>query len=300
MSMTDKVRPSSKSSTADDIVGLCKECRDLRTIASFRNFTKGRIRDILPHQIAMFGLCGIREAKVIRLINVDFPHAYLRRIMRSDQTVKDGLFKDWIRGRCSEISESPADAPLGGLVDRIYGTASFACHGIKDLDGLVSTYFVFANIDSQAPPIQSDLVRLIVPYLHETLMRLLSASPDDVHEVVAAERAHTHHGEVDPYQLGANDVTDREQEILWWISSGKTNWEIGQVLHISEYTVKNHVQNTMRKLSVATRTQAVTKALALGILESDNSPPSDLSRRRRTRLRALRPEAFADLLGETA
>jgi DNA-binding CsgD family transcriptional regulator len=105
---------------------------------------------------------------------------------------------------------------------------------------------------------------------------------------------------VDPYELGAIDITSREQEILWWISSGKTNWEIGQVLHISEYTVKNHIQNTMRKLSVATRTQAVTKALALGILESDNSARSDWSRRRRIRLQALRPDTFTDLLSETA
>jgi transcriptional regulator EpsA len=296
MTMTDKVRSSLRSGIADDIVGLCRECRDLSTIISLRSFVQDRIRDILPHQIAMFGLCGIRDARVIRLINVDFPHVYLQRIMHSDQTIKDGLLKDWIRGRCSETSETPIEPCLGEPVDRIYGTASFACHGIMDLDGLVSTYFVFANIDSQAPPVQSDLVRLIVPHLHEALMRLLSTSPDDVHEAVAAEKMHLHHGEVDSHQLGAIDVTDREQEILWWISSGKTNWEIGQVLHISEYTVKNHIQNAMRKLSVATRTQAVTKALALGILESDSSSHSDRSRRCRIRLRTLQPNAFADLL----
>ncbi len=297
MPMTAKTRPSRKSSIGDDIVGLCRECRDLRTIISFRDFAQRRIRDILPHQIAMCGLCGVHEAKVIRLINVDFPHMYLQRIMHSDQTIKDGLLKDWIRGRSSETAEIPIDPCLGENVDRIYGTASFACHGIMDLDGLISTYFVFANIDSQAPPIQPDLVRLIVPHLHEALMRLLSASPGDVHEALAGEKMCLHHGESDPYQPETVDVTDREREILWWISSGKTNWEIGQVLHISEYTVKNHIQNIMRKLSVATRTQAVTKALTLGILEPDVSFHSNQSRRRRIRMRTPQPDGSTNLPG---
>jgi DNA-binding CsgD family transcriptional regulator len=63
-------------------------------------------------------------------------------------------------------------------------------------------------------------------------------------------------------------LTERERQVLKWISIGKTNWEIGKILGISEFTVKNHVQNLLKKLSVTNRTQAVTKAIARGLLDA--------------------------------
>jgi DNA-binding CsgD family transcriptional regulator len=44
-----------------------------------------------------------------------------------------------------------------------------------------------------------------------------------------------------------------------WICKGKTNQEIGLILDISAFTVKNHVQRIFRKLDVVNRAQAVSK-----------------------------------------
>ena len=55
-------------------------------------------------------------------------------------------------------------------------------------------------------------------------------------------------------------LSAREAEILRWISLGKTNPEIGSILGISSFTVKNHVQRILRKLDVINRTQAVGKS----------------------------------------
>ena len=63
-------------------------------------------------------------------------------------------------------------------------------------------------------------------------------------------------------------VTLREQEILHWVSHGKSNYEIGTILDISPLTVKNHVQKILRKLNVVNRAQAVGKALDLRILRA--------------------------------
>ena len=49
-----------------------------------------------------------------------------------------------------------------------------------------------------------------------------------------------------------------------WLGTGKTNWEIAQVLRISEHTVKNHVQRILIKLKVNSRAQAVAKGLMPG------------------------------------
>jgi LuxR family quorum sensing-dependent transcriptional regulator len=59
-------------------------------------------------------------------------------------------------------------------------------------------------------------------------------------------------------------LTPRERECLKWIAAGKTDWEISQILNISEQTVHGYVQNALTKLNARTRAQAV----ALGMLSA--------------------------------
>ena len=55
-------------------------------------------------------------------------------------------------------------------------------------------------------------------------------------------------------------LTDRERECLTWVAKGKTNWDISQILMITERTVQYHVENAREKLGVDTRLQAVVVA----------------------------------------
>ena len=54
-------------------------------------------------------------------------------------------------------------------------------------------------------------------------------------------------------------LSDRESEIMLWVKMGKTNHEIGMILNISAFTVKNHLQRIFKKLDVLNRAQAATK-----------------------------------------
>ncbi len=54
-------------------------------------------------------------------------------------------------------------------------------------------------------------------------------------------------------------LSAREIEILSWVAMGKTNADIGAILGISEFTVKNHLQRVFRKLNVSNRAQAVSR-----------------------------------------
>ncbi len=61
-------------------------------------------------------------------------------------------------------------------------------------------------------------------------------------------------------------LTRRERETLHWASLGKTTWEIGRIVGISERTVMFHLGNAMRKLNARNRAQAIAKATLLGVL----------------------------------
>ncbi|PWB78377.1 MAG: hypothetical protein C3F08_08720 [Candidatus Methylomirabilota bacterium] len=58
-------------------------------------------------------------------------------------------------------------------------------------------------------------------------------------------------------------LTQREAEVLTWVSDGKTNAEIGMVLGTSPRTVQKHLEHIFVKLRVETRTAAAVRLLSL-------------------------------------
>lgn len=62
-------------------------------------------------------------------------------------------------------------------------------------------------------------------------------------------------------------LTGRERECFQWIASGKSAWEIGRILGISERTVVFHIDNVKRKLNVGSRMQALVKLVRAGEIE---------------------------------
>lgn len=62
------------------------------------------------------------------------------------------------------------------------------------------------------------------------------------------------------------NLTEREYEVLKLVVDGKSNYEIAQILKISEHTSKAHVCNIIQKLVVDDRTQAAVKAIKEGLV----------------------------------
>jgi DNA-binding NarL/FixJ family response regulator len=68
-------------------------------------------------------------------------------------------------------------------------------------------------------------------------------------------------------------LTERELEILTLAGKGLTNKAIGVSLHISDRTVQNHLAHIFQKLQAASRTEAVMRAVSLGLLPPDLADP---------------------------
>ena len=61
-------------------------------------------------------------------------------------------------------------------------------------------------------------------------------------------------------------LTKREREVFELLIQNKTTAEIAEDLKISEKTVRNHISNSMQKLGVKGRANAVIELLKLGEL----------------------------------
>jgi len=90
------------------------------------------------------------------------------------------------------------------------------------------------------------IAQLAALYAHTRLQMLLQTSEKDAPGVV---------------------LSPRERECLLWVSRGFTSREVASQASLSARTVDFHLASAMRKLDVATRSHAVARAFALGLLE---------------------------------
>ncbi|HVP83125.1 MAG TPA: autoinducer binding domain-containing protein [Rhizomicrobium sp.] len=74
----------------------------------------------------------------------------------------------------------------------------------------------------------------------------------------------------DKQPLRLSPLTFREAECLRWASEGKSDWDISEILGISQHTVHEHLERSKAKLKARTRTQAAVHAAVNGWL---SNPP---------------------------
>lgn len=70
----------------------------------------------------------------------------------------------------------------------------------------------------------------------------------------------------DAFQTPVTRLTPREREVLQWTAQGKSAWAVGEILKLSESTVLTHLRNIREKMGVSTKSQAVIRAVQLGLI----------------------------------
>lgn len=128
-------------------------------------------------------------------------------------------------------------------------------HGINDERGSHDCLYVTLSTHTQPDDSARGTMAMVLPYI-DIALRQVKHLP---------HQAHVQINNADPGDsrfFAEHDLTDREVEILQWVALGKTNPEIGSILEISAFTVKNHMQRVFKKLDVTNRAQAVSKITA--------------------------------------
>lgn len=147
-----------------------------------------------------------------------------------------------------EWSEAPYDAELEpGAVEVMRRAADFRMsrgfvvpiHGLTGYEAGVSLGGVHLDLNARSKP----ALHLMAMYGFERIRRLLDPRP------------------VPPALL-----TPREREVIAWAAQGKSAWEVGEILHITQRTAEEHLATAARKLGAVNRTHAVAIAIRRKII----------------------------------
>jgi transcriptional regulator EpsA len=179
------------------------------------------------------------------------------------------LFQRWIQGNLAPFSLKTPDgvqyhgAPNEAIASALGRSRAVLVHGIKDQRGRHDCLYVVIG----PAPLGEDGTRELFPYLLpyiDSAFRQIAHLPDQYWEEPAKPEPPVAAVEHTSDLAGADaGLSDRELDIMEWVRKGKTNQEIGMILDISAFTVKNHVQRIFKKLDVVNRAQAVAKIESL-------------------------------------
>ena len=185
-----------------------------------------------------------------RVVNISYPSEWIEIYERHHYTEIDPIVKrhfatfelqKWSETLARASSET--DHNFWEEAKR-FGLSSGITIGMPDARNLRASLFSFCGSGMEHDPRHLLILKYILPHLHEAFFKSSFGS-----------------------ELLRTEVSGREKEVLKWATHGKTNWEIAQILRISERTVKFHLANLAAKLNARGRSHIVAVALSRGIIE---------------------------------
>jgi transcriptional regulator EpsA len=228
----------------------------VRKSHQFFLWVQGQLQSLLPHEIlfCVHGDLQRRDYAVARYTSAPFPDEQFAEIRHPEHglvaKVIQAWKKNWEEPCLFNQNGHMGLYPQVELLIAEYGLRNLACHGTRSVNGGANSCFIFARMPQAPGPRQCYLLELLLPHLHAAFVRTMI---DERRELRTPLVPHA--------------LTAREIEILRWVSEGKSNHQIGDTLRISPLTVKNHIQNILKKLEVQNRAQAVTRAIAARLIQ---------------------------------
>ena len=243
---------------------LIREAVGIRRHFDLLVWLQGSVQHYLPHEIMVAAWGDFH----LGLVHYDVVSAMPG--VRTEQSCTESLtpllrslFDRWIthdkKPYVLDAGESGFLMQNGGLQcalgGALKGMRSSLVHGISDERGRHDCLYILFSGTAAHGENSRSAIETLLPHL-DTALRQVAHLP----------RQHVHRGNAKEQtpEPAAKDgeghyLSPRECEIMDWVRKGKTNMEIGLILDISAFTVKNHLQRIFKKLSVYNRTQAVSR-----------------------------------------
>ena len=251
------------------LVRLIEAGIDVHTKHQFFVWTQSFLSQLVPHRVMV---CGSYQRPQLNLAfeavhGVPVEGPILGTLTDGTSTLMQQLINAWLirpdKALCQTLQALQNEASAeqrNQLLDS--GLRSALVHGVTrpHRPREMETLFVLWSAHEHGDTLSQRCLGLVLPYLHSTYQRVVQTERRLAARAAPAGTL----GE----QVENALITGREKQILNWVREGKSNPEIGKLLSISPYTVKNHVQRILRKLDATNRTQAVAKAMMLSLLKA--------------------------------
>lgn len=214
---------------------------------------QGEIQRFLPHEVFV-AMVGNFETRDIAIDIVSpLPKVRTRNCIQCGfRSVAFDLYERWKRNdyRMLPLSGGPGFASNHAsctcpMVPMLTSGGTLVAHGLRDGRTGADALYLLMHPEPVLGEREQQMFAMLLPQIDFACRRVVSLDDDST---ACAPHA------------GQNfELSAREHEILDWVRKGKTNEEIGRILNISAFTVKNHLQRIYRKMDVLNRAQAIGK-----------------------------------------
>jgi transcriptional regulator EpsA len=245
----------------DGLFALIRQSLRIERHYHLYQWLRGDLQKFLPHDILIAAWGDFALTRIQYDVISAMPGVRTAELGGYDiAAASSRLFREWLKGGCLPffteysigLSVDLAQLKSGETktVNALHGMGSSLVHGIKDRRGNQDCLYMALNTDQgEFAAADASLFEFLLPFIDNALRRIVAlpgeeAADPDLLTVKQAPSPGT-------------QMSDREMEIMDWVRKGKTNFEIGLILDISSFTVKNHLQRIFRKLNVGNRAQAV-------------------------------------------
>lgn len=134
------------------IMRVLVECTQVQTAGEFTRMVEGAFRAVLPHGSMLCGMGGVsRQGNHIRkILSIDYPLEYFEPLTDADGRLDSPLMKRWRETFEPQLFQSGRDDHLypGDWVRLFnkYDLRNTIAHGVPDLGGVFSSFFIFSRI----------------------------------------------------------------------------------------------------------------------------------------------------------
>jgi len=248
------MKVNTKNQNWEQVFNVIQGSFTIQKHMDFSNWLQGSVNDVLKHDIliAAWGdfssgdlnfdvSSNIEEIRTQKLIDAPGVFSYLMTNFHQ-RWIDNG--ERWYRINFFDAAGIHAQTQ-SAFTRKLVGMNSLLVYGVRDTRGKNDCIYVFFD-KAREFQVQNSVLGLLMPHVDAALRR-----------VECMEAPNTEEEVIEEFNIGG--LSDREHEILHWVKSGKTNFEIGMILTISPNTVKNHLKRIFHKLDVSCRAQAVAK-----------------------------------------
>ncbi len=243
-----------------EVNAILLESIKIKTHLGILQWLQGSLQEYLPHELMISAWGDFSTGAIFN--DIISPQSEIRSTSTESKFITPlliELFESWTSNEYRPFSINVGSNGFkiltknsnvkNNIRDYLGKMRSVMVHGIKDARGSHDSLYVMFSSKKYYEQEDRNSISYMLPHIDVALRQVphLSHQIHPKSKVIAQEKL-----------IGDNnELSGREVEVMHWVTLGKTNSEIGSILNISTFTVKNHMCRVFKKINVTNRAQAV-------------------------------------------